>query len=134
MGSATYIDNEVPIGSRVENIMTGGGTGTSVLASAVFENITLNYEGVTVKRHDEIGKQNGFTIVKTGGGTGNATIQIPKATSKRPSIGDWFADAFDGSSTATEHWVIASLGQPFDAGSYYKVTTTLELSPTPPTA
>jgi hypothetical protein len=130
--SVTYNDNAVPVGSIVAAVKTGPGAGTSV-GSYVLESLTLNYESAVIKRKDEIGKQNGFTIVKTGGGTGSGVMQIATASTARPDIGSWFSFTPNGGTGGVaEQWVIASYGQPFGNDAYYKITVNLDLSPNPP--
>ena len=133
-GTPTFADNQMPAFSRVLDIKYGVGAGTTRLASAVFEDINLTYESAIVERKDEIGKENGWTLVATGKGTGTATIQIPTSAAVWPRNGDWISDAFDGSSTATETWVIHTPSKPFRFDSYYKVNVQLRLSNHPATA
>ena len=51
MGTPTYVDNSVPIGSIVAAIKRGGGAG-SALGSYVFDNVTLEYHTAVVSRKD----------------------------------------------------------------------------------
>lgn len=129
----TYTDNQVPIGSRVEAIKRGVGAGTDV-GSYVFESLSLDRPSTVVTRKDQIGKENGWALVDGVGCTGSGVIQIATAATQIPRNGDWFKDAFDGSSTAQEQWVITKIGQPFAHDAYFKCNVDLKLSSAPPTA
>jgi hypothetical protein len=136
MSSPTYTDNQVPIGSRVETLKSGGGSG-STIGVYVFENITLDRPSQIVERKDEIGQDNGWALVKNVACTGSGVCQIATAATQRPAPGMWFSDSFDGStaaSSAAEQWVITSVGQPFAHDGYFKANVNLRLSRVPPTA
>lgn len=140
MGSPTYTDNQVPIGSIVATLYTGGGSGSSYLANAVFDDVTINLPGKVVERTNEIGQDNGWTLVantiNSAGPpvTGTATIQIPTTVSGNSLSGKWFKYAFDPSSTAQAQMVICDVTDPRSKDGYFKCNVTLRLSRTPPTA
>lgn len=133
MSTATYTDNQIPIGSKAETLYSGGGEGTGK-GTYVFENITLDRPSQIVERKDEIGQENGWALVQAVANTGSGTIQIATSATAIPAAGWWFKDAFDGSTTAQEQWVLTSIGQQFAHDGYFKANVNLKLSRTPPTA
>lgn len=137
--SVTYTDNSIGVGSIVATIYSGTGAGTPVITNAVFDDVTINMPGKVVERTDEVGKDNGWTLVANSleAGppvTGTATIQIPTSTTTNSLSGCWFKYAFNPSSTATAQFVICDVTDPRSKDGYYKANVTLRLSRTPPTA
>ena len=122
--TSVFNDNSISFGSRFESI---GGTVYSV------ENITLNYPTNQILRSDPIGQPYGFRLVK-GQPTGSCVIQVtdqsgdggPPAiggsTTSMPALGAYFVDNFK---SASEKWVILSLGTPYEQNGYRKVNANL---------
>ena len=136
---STYVDNNIGFGSIVVDLKTGGGAGTSLLSSVVFDDFTVDMPGNIVQRTNETGQDNGWVAVLnsfTAGPpvTATGTAQVPTATSTNQLNGSWFKKALDPSSTATACFVVVSTGVPFAKDGYYKVNCQLKLSRNPPTA
>ena len=136
---SNYLDNNIGFGSIVADLKSGVGSGTSVFSSAVFDDVTLNMPGRVIERTDQVGQDNGWTLVPnafTAGPpvTGTATIQIPTSVTRNTLSGCWFKYAFDGSSTAQQQMVITDCSIPYSKDGYFKVNVSLRLSRTPPTA
>lgn len=139
MSLGSYSDNAVPIGSKVASIKAGGGVGATIITNAVFDDISLNMPATIVSRLDEIGKENGWTmiantLVSGPPVTGSGTVQVPTSTSSNQLSGCGFDVNIDPSSTATVRLVITDNGIPFARDGYYKVNVGLKLSRTPATA
>ncbi|SRR6266576_1275450 len=128
----SYIDNSVPFGSRVEDILRGTGAGTPV-GTYILESISLTRPSKIIERPNQIGEPNGWVAV-AGFQHGTCVVQIPLDTSEYPKIGDWFEDTFDGSdaSPSTEHWVIVDITQSYAMADYFKCNATIRLSINPP--
>lgn len=132
--TATYTDNGVPYGSRVEAVKSGVGAGTAI-GSYVLENITLQRPSLVVERRDQVGKDNGWALEKGVPNTGSCVVQIATATTQVPAPGMWFSDTFDGSTAgAAEQWVFTEVGQVFESQGYFKANASIRLSRTPPTS
>ena len=126
----TWVDNQMPFGSRVETLKRAGAT----LGVYVFDGVSIERPTKAVERHDEIGKPSGFALVD-GFVTGSGTVQIATSTTQVPRVGDYFIDTFDGSTAgAAEEYVITSVGQAFEKDGYRKVNVSIRLSPTPPSS
>ncbi len=128
----SYIDNAVPFGSRVEDILRGTGSGTPV-GTYILESISLTRPAKIIERPNQIGEPNGWVAV-AGFQHGTCVIQIPLETSEYPKIGDWFDDTFDGSdaSPSDERWVVVDITQPYAMADYFKANATIRLSVNPP--
>jgi hypothetical protein len=123
---ATYVDNQVPFGSRTEEIFRAG---TSI-GTFIFENLSLTRPGKVGERHNQIGEPNGWWVVD-GFPHGTGVVQIPTIDSPYPQNGDYFEDTFRTGSTA-ERWVIVDTTEPYAMNDYYKMNVTIRLSKNPP--
>lgn len=126
-----YIDNQVPFGSRVEDIKRG--TAGTAVGTYILESISLTRPSKIIERPNQIGEPNGWVSVN-GFNHGTCVVQIPTEASEYPKNGDWFEDTFDGSdaSPSAERWVIVDITQPYAMADYFKCNATIRLSTNPP--
>lgn len=105
---------------------------TAIIASAILENWTFTNPATVITRPDQIGGPNGFNVIGTQP-TASGTIQIPTNTTETPKTGDWFDFTRDGKVGATaETWVIHSIGDVWDYGTYRKITCSAHRAFNPP--
>ena len=124
---ATYVDKQVPFGSRTVELLRAG----TAIGTYVFENISLTRPGKVGERHDEIGQPNGWWVVD-GFPHGTGVVQIPTADAEWPHKGDYFEEQF-ATADGVERWVIVDTTEPYSMNDYYKMNVTLRLSANPPT-
>ena len=91
---ATYNDNNVPYGSQVVTIYSGGSTGTAF----ILEQISLNVPTQITERRDEVGNPNGQVIIEQFN-TGSATAQFATTLTVCPTIGTTFTMVRNGGGT-----------------------------------
>lgn len=115
-----YNSGNVPFGSRVEEIFDR--TGAS-LGNYVFENINLTRPGKVLERPDEIGSDNGWTLVRSFN-VGTAVLQIATAATTPPDLGSYFTDDFG---YGDQRWVIVDISPPFEMQGYYKQNVNIRL-------
>lgn len=139
----TWTDNSIGVGSIVATLYSGNPTAsTAYITNAVFDDVTLNMPGKVVERTDQIGKDNGWTLVanslSTAGGppiTGTGTVQLATSATGNQLPGKWFGYAFDPATTGTTAcYVITDATDPRSKDGYWKVNVSFRLSRTPPTA
>lgn len=127
-----YNDGSIPYGSRVvafKRVASGGGSGAtttwSALANAaavVLENISVKRSGLVNKRYNEVKAPNGSYGVEDFP-EGSAVAQLAKDPVTNTTVALQFSDAFTttfDNSIGTENWVITSIDQPEEQGSYKK--------------
>jgi hypothetical protein len=127
-----YQDGAVPYGSRVvafKRVNSGGGSGVAstwtALANAttvVLENISVKRSGLVNKIYDEL-KKPSKSYGQEDFPDGSAVAQLAKdptgTTTVALQFGDAFTTTFDASIGA-ESFVITSVDQPEEQGSYKK--------------
>jgi hypothetical protein len=111
-----YVSNSIPIGSVLETL----GNGTNY----VFENLTINRPTKVIQRVDNMGRDNGWALVKGQPCTATAVLQVPSVAAI-PALGVSFTDTLTG--TTSEKWVITAVDQPVSHDTYFKVNVSLKL-------
>ena len=107
--SALYNSNNVAYGSKPVTISG---------VTYVGENIQANYPTTRIDRKDEVGAPNGFVLVQ-GQPTGSMTLQLPTDSSAIPGNGAVCTITLNG--TASEKWVVESVGVPYEQAGYRKL-------------
>jgi hypothetical protein len=110
-----YVSGSIGVGSVVE-VISGG--------TYVLENVTINRPAKVISRLDEMGRENGWTLIKGQPCSGSATLQVGTIAAIPPN-GAFFSDTFTG--TNVEKWVIVSQDQPIAHDTYWKVNIGLKL-------
>lgn len=126
MGIEAYNDNAIQYGTKVEAIKRGptrSGAST-VIASTVLENLTINRPVKEIDRADEIGGPNGWAAVNAQV-DGNCVVQMGAAGTNWPHNGDWFEDTLDAA-YGLERFVLLNMGTPYEQNGYYKVNAKLK--------
>lgn len=128
MAGEKYNTQNTAHSSRTLTILTAAGASLTP-ATYFAESLTFSRPSNVIERPDTIGGPNGFAIVDKQP-TGTARIQVPgKSTSSYNQIktGFNFSDDFGYGS---EKWVIHSINQAFNMGTYWviDVSTVLDVA------
>lgn len=117
--STSYNDGNVPFGGFTVTLYRG----TSALGTYILETFTPSRPTKKVERSDQFGGPNGFALVNAQE-SANGVLQIAITSTPFPQRGDFFTLSSDPT-IGNEKWVIESISQPFEAGTYYKSTVQL---------
>lgn len=101
----TYNDNNVPYGSQVVTMYSGGSTGVAF----VLESIDYKEPSTIIERFDELGNPSGQVIIPQFN-NGTATAQFATTLTVPPTIGATFTMVRNGG--ATVGMVLSEIGEP----------------------